>query len=110
MRRQVPVPVTTLDSYVEGHGIRRLDLLKIDVQGYDLEVLRGASQLLTQHRVETILIEVNFIQMYVGQGSFGEIERYLRDAEYGLLCLYETIRFGECVSWATACFRRISKV
>jgi FkbM family methyltransferase len=100
-----PVPVDTLDSYVKARGVNQLDLLKIDVQGYDLEVLRGASGLLADQLVETILIEVNFVQMYVGQGSFGEIERYLWDRGYGLLCMYEIVRTGECVSWATACFR-----
>lgn len=37
---------TTLDSVVREHDLTRLDLLKIDVEGFELSVLRGAQQLL----------------------------------------------------------------
>lgn len=38
----VTVEVRTLDSFMEVYGIRRVDLLKIDAEGMDLEVLMGA--------------------------------------------------------------------
>jgi FkbM family methyltransferase len=39
---ETPVTVTTLDEYCAANGIERIDLLKNDTQGYELEVLRGA--------------------------------------------------------------------
>ena len=38
---EVDVSVITLDDYCSELGIARVDLLKIDTQGYDLEVLKG---------------------------------------------------------------------
>lgn len=38
------VPVTTLDAFLDDHPIARLDLIKIDVEGFDLNVLRGAAR------------------------------------------------------------------
>lgn len=40
----VRVPVTTLDDLVERHGLARLDFVKIDVEGFETEVLDGASR------------------------------------------------------------------
>lgn len=39
---QVSSPVTTIDLLVDGWGLTRLDLLKIDIDGYDYRALRGA--------------------------------------------------------------------
>jgi FkbM family methyltransferase len=40
------VPVVSLDAYCQHHGIARVDLLKIDVEGFEEEVLKGARQVL----------------------------------------------------------------
>ena len=48
---EVDVSVITLDDYCSELGIARVDLLKIDTQGYDLEVLKGTEGLLGSGRV-----------------------------------------------------------
>ncbi len=70
---RVPVKTVTLDSV---DPIRGADFLKLDIQGAELEALMGAAELLS-----TILViecEVNFVQQYVGQPLFAEIELFLR--------------------------------
>src|SRR6185369_426870 len=44
---EIRVPVVTLDGYVERKGIERVDLLKVDVEGAELLVFRGAHRLLS---------------------------------------------------------------
>jgi FkbM family methyltransferase len=107
VRRQVSVPVTRLDSYCQRQSLRTIDLLKIDTQGFDLEVLKGASMTLSRKAIDTILVEVNFADLYDGQCSFGEVERFLAERGYGLLTLYEVARKNFCMAWATACFQRV---
>jgi FkbM family methyltransferase len=107
IRQTIRVPVTTVDCYAAKHALTHIDLLKIDTQGFDLEVLRGAAEMLRRCAVGTLLIEVNFISLYEGQASFGDIERFLAEKGYGLLALYEVNRPNSCLRWATACFRRI---
>jgi FkbM family methyltransferase len=58
------VDVRTLDSFIESMGFRSPMLLKADVQGYELEVLRGASRCLQM--TELLLLEVSFKQIYDG--------------------------------------------
>jgi hypothetical protein len=43
----VAVPVRTLDSLAADAGVTEADYIKIDVEGYELEVLRGARQLIS---------------------------------------------------------------
>jgi FkbM family methyltransferase len=49
----------TLDEYCADRGIKRIDLLKLDVEGAELEALRGASRLLREKRVGCLLFEVS---------------------------------------------------
>lgn len=53
------ITTTTLDGYAEASGIDHIHLLKIDTEGHELEVLRGASGLLQQKQIDLIQIEFN---------------------------------------------------
>lgn len=55
---KVTVPVVTLDDYCQRVGIRRLDLLKLDVEGAELLALKGAQAVLTKMR-PVIVTEVS---------------------------------------------------
>lgn len=44
------VPVTTLDAHVASKGVERVGLLKVDVEGVEHRVLRGAAAVLEHHR------------------------------------------------------------
>jgi FkbM family methyltransferase len=67
--KQVPVKVTPLDEVIP-YDVT-VDLMKVDVQGFEHEVLRGARQ--TLKRTRALLIETNFASHYVGDGSFGSL-------------------------------------
>ena len=54
------VSVTTLDSFVSGSGIEKVLMLKIDVEGFDLGVMQGASNLLAHGNVDVVQFEYNW--------------------------------------------------
>lgn len=54
----IRVPMTTLDCYLRKHEIHRVDLLKIDVEGAELEVLEGATDLLNSGSRPLIICEI----------------------------------------------------
>lgn len=54
------VPAERLDDFCNERRIDRIDLLKIDVQGHEAEVLRGAAGLLNARRVGMIFFELNW--------------------------------------------------
>jgi FkbM family methyltransferase len=52
----VMVPARTLSSVLDQHNIQRVDLLSLDVEGYEAEVLKGID--FERHRLEYIFMEV----------------------------------------------------
>jgi len=56
---EIKTHTTTLDSYCGQHGIHHVDFVKIDVEGAELMVFRGAQQLLSSPDSPAILFEVN---------------------------------------------------
>lgn len=73
------VPVTTVAALVDQHGVDpERTLLKIDTQGFESEVLRGAGDLVG--RVGAIQLELSFVELYDGQALFDDlVARLARD-------------------------------
>jgi len=66
------VPATTVDALVDKHGIRpETTLLKIDVQGYEEQVLAGAAASLD--RFTAVRTEMSLVPLYDGQALFADI-------------------------------------
>jgi FkbM family methyltransferase len=53
------VSTITLDSYAAQSGVPRFALVKIDTEGHDLTVLRGARTMLAEHRIAVVQFEYN---------------------------------------------------
>jgi FkbM family methyltransferase len=51
------IPVTTMDIFCLQHNISHIDLLKIDTEGAELDILRGASNLLVSKSIDVIQFE-----------------------------------------------------
>jgi FkbM family methyltransferase len=109
--RTSEVAIRTLDDFAAEHRIDRIDLLKIDTQGFDLEVLRGADRSLAS--TSLVLVELLFSELYAGQSnwleicnllsahdfvtaSVGEVHHGKRAAEYGdmLFAKRDLVSFG----------------
>lgn len=55
--QQIPIFSTTLDAYCQGWQIKRINFLKIDVEGSELDVLKGARSLLQSGKIDYIQFE-----------------------------------------------------
>lgn len=51
----VNVPVRTIDEAIQSFGIDRLDFIKIDVEGFELDVLEGATESLRRYKPRVVL-------------------------------------------------------
>jgi FkbM family methyltransferase len=75
------VPMTTIDALATDHGLDQIDLLKIDVEGFDARVIRGASGLLKERRIEALQFEYNRPWATAGDTLLGTI-RELEELSY----------------------------
>jgi FkbM family methyltransferase len=69
------LPMTTLDAVIAETGFGRPDFLKLDVQGYELEVLRGGPVALGA--AEVVLLEVNLIPINRGAPLLAEAVAFM---------------------------------
>jgi FkbM family methyltransferase len=78
------VPVITIDDFVRERNIARIDFIKIDVEGMELDVMRGAATTLRNLRpllyFETLPRYVNSAQ----GASFADLKKELGELGYGL--------------------------
>ncbi|HXG84622.1 MAG TPA: FkbM family methyltransferase [Pyrinomonadaceae bacterium] len=72
---------TTIDDYCEEKRIERVDLLKIDVEGAELQVMRGARKMLESRRVGCLTFEFGQTTFDMGNRP-KEIEDYLGEMNY----------------------------
>lgn len=126
-RGNTTVATTTLDAWAHSTQSGPIDVLKVDVQGAELDVLRGAE--LSLPTVRGLELEVEFQALYVGQPLFGDVDRFLRERGFILWRLrdiahcgltssrrdepsfivgdaVETTRVGGQITWANAVYVR----
>ena len=71
------IETVSLDFFAKNNNIAPVDFIKIDIQGAELDVFKGAVNVLKG--VVTIVSEVEFIPLYVNQPLFGDVCSYLVD-------------------------------
>jgi FkbM family methyltransferase len=89
----VEVPLRKLDSLLPDLALSGRVLMKIDVQGFGLEVLKGAVETLRQ--VEMVFIEVSFVPLYEGEPTFDDINAFMRDAGFTFSGLLDSLTHPE---------------
>ena len=72
-----------MDEIIIGQKIVDPILVKIDVQGYEIEVLKGAEKIL--EKINYLLIEISESEIYQGQPHSNEIITFLQDRNFQIL-------------------------
>jgi FkbM family methyltransferase len=89
--KAVAIELKRLDEIATALGITAIDLLKIDAEGYDLQVLKGGAKLFEAGKVRAVLVEVDFGGSSIVHGNFLNIAAWL--APWGLrpLAFYDSM-------------------
>jgi FkbM family methyltransferase len=81
--QQINVPLCRLDDLIGD----TIDIIKLDLQGYELEALKGSVRHL--QKVRALTTEIEFVSLYQSQPLFGDIDVFLRQHGLNLHNLYE---------------------
>ena len=100
------VEIKTIDWFLTRYQINEIDLLKIDTQGYDLQVLQGASESFRRGSIKNVYVELNFLKLYENQADAQQITRFLTEHNFHLVDYYEKSRRQDVLFWCNGLFTR----
>jgi len=89
VKARTPVNVVSLDHFMEANSIARIDILKIDAQGFELEVFKGAASMMEQHRIGMIFFEMTISGLYENLPPYYELLRFLDERGFVMASLYD---------------------
>jgi FkbM family methyltransferase len=103
---QVSVNVVSVDSYCAENSISKVDILKLDLQGYDYNALLGARE--TLKKTDVVLTEVWFTEIYAGAKQLPDVLYLMQDCGFRLHTMCG-LHYGEHdeLLWGDAIFTRI---
>lgn len=81
---QVRVAVERLDACLPPDEISNIELLKIDVEGFELKALKGAENLFKSRKIKNIICEFNEYWLREAGTSSNELLQFLLDNEFDL--------------------------
>jgi len=91
----------TLDNVFEREGIQKVDFIKLDAQGYELEILSGFRKYLPT--VDAVLIEVSLIDIHKGVPLLRDVVEFMHDFGFAVydICSVAARRPLDNALWQT---------
>jgi len=99
----ITVETTTLDIFCQEHDIDQIDLLKVDCEGSDLSILRGAAGMFGRDRIKAVHVELLFFPYYQNQCWYWKVAEWLTDWGFELKAMWPTY-WGGRLRYAQAFF------
>lgn len=75
--KHIDVEVTSIDEWAQKHGVDRVDFMRLDMQGYEIEALKGAEH--TLQTTSAIQLEVSHIPLYQGAPLYAEVKTWMAE-------------------------------
>lgn len=76
------VPISTLDHFMSAHPELQQVLVKLDVQGYEIEVMKGCAASLP--RIRAVLVELSFEDLYENGARAEDVISFFLQRDFGL--------------------------
>lgn len=86
--QSIKVRTSTLDDWAKENNIEKIDFLWLDLQGFELPVLKSSPNIIS--KAKAIYLEVEFVEAYEGQPKYEEIKNWLESQ--GFVMIAKTFR------------------
>ncbi|MCX6189543.1 MAG: FkbM family methyltransferase [Bacteroidetes bacterium] len=85
---EIDIEVVNLTDYCMQNSIENVDVLKLDIEGFEIEALKGFHTFLVQKKVDIIYLEVNLSELYENQPVINDVITFLFGYNYLLYGFY----------------------
>jgi FkbM family methyltransferase len=89
LKRIIEVDQISIDDFIQKNNLRVVDILKIDTEGYDLEVIRGARNSLRRGLIEIVICEVFFVKYRQNQAYFWDLATEFENLGFSFVNLFD---------------------
>tara|TARA_Y100001968_G_C19351344_1_gene714815 strand:- start:33 stop:776 length:744 start_codon:yes stop_codon:yes gene_type:complete len=89
---QQNVEIQTIDNFCSDFDIKKINLLKLDVQGLEANVLRGSTYMLENDLIDLIVLEIITTPTYNNQSLPSEVLAILEKYNYSLFGIYDILK------------------
>lgn len=100
IKKVVDVKINTINNYCNNNDILKIDILKLDTQGYEEKILAGASEIIP--RIKLIETELMFDNVYEKRLNFYDIEKHILKHNFRLLAI-EPLNFSNLLEGYMFC-------
>jgi len=106
INKQRIVPIKTIDSLIENDEIKIPELVKMDIQGFELEALNGSSKLFG--KTEVFILETALFEFTKGRPLLSEIVIFMREKGYEIydLCGFLRRPYDGAMAQIDVCFAK----
>jgi FkbM family methyltransferase len=94
------VQVVCLDKYAEARNLDKIDLLKLDLEGYELQALSGARALLEKGAIRAVYAECGLVKTDAYKTHVSLLDEHLVGQGFRFSGFYQTFRWGPNKRWA----------
>ena len=84
------IELTTVDQVVAEENIKRIDILKMDVQGAEYKVMAGAKKIMEEEMISLIYTEIITIPTYQNQQKLDAVLKMYREYGFELFTIYNS--------------------
>jgi FkbM family methyltransferase len=86
--QETNIEIINLTDYCKQQFIDSVDILKLDIEGFEIEALKGFEQYLNAQKVQIVYLEVNLSKTYEDQPLIEDIILYLKNMNYVFFGFY----------------------
>ena len=84
-KKEIQIKAITLDDWAQHFDIQNIDFMWLDMQGFELNVLKASSHILKT--VKVIATEIAFLEAYAGQYLYKDVKEWLEGQGFTLIAI-----------------------
>jgi FkbM family methyltransferase len=105
IKRRTLIETTTIDKFCEEKKIEKIDILKIDTEGFELEVMKGAKKLMANGKIGLLFLEARFIDSHDDMPSFSALWDFVISNGFELVSIYPVVHRKNMAVYTNVLFK-----